>query len=156
MRKSSQRLFKEDLCCLVAQSCLTLRLHGLWSARLLCPWGFSRQEYWRGLPCPPPGDFPNPGIASRSPALQADSYYLSQPGLPSKEHITKASLWRKETALELGAKEESHSRPGQQQMFGSGQDKDWIQNTYSHQVHAINTFVLLYQFMYKKPAVLSS
>ena len=28
----------------------------------LCPWGFSRQEYWSGLPCPPPGDLPNPGI----------------------------------------------------------------------------------------------
>ena len=27
----------------------------------LCPWGFSRQEYWSGLPCPPPGDLHNPG-----------------------------------------------------------------------------------------------
>ena len=35
--------------------------------------GFSRQEYWSGLPCPPPGDLPNPGIKSRSPAFQADS-----------------------------------------------------------------------------------
>ena len=34
--------------------------------------GFSRQEYWSGLPCPPPGDLPNPGIKSESltsPAL---------------------------------------------------------------------------------------
>ena len=29
--------------------------HGLWPAKLLCPWGFSRHEYWSGLPCPPPG-----------------------------------------------------------------------------------------------------
>ena len=36
-------------------------------------WGFSRQEYWSGLPCPPPGNLPNPGIKSRSPTLQADS-----------------------------------------------------------------------------------
>ena len=35
--------------------------------------GFSRQEYWSGFPCPPPGDLPNPGIEPRSPALQADS-----------------------------------------------------------------------------------
>ena len=35
--------------------------------------GFSRQEYWSVLPFPSPGDFPNPGIKSRSPALQADS-----------------------------------------------------------------------------------
>ena len=34
--------------------------------------GFSRQEYWNGLPCPPPGDLPNPGIkpaSLTSPAL---------------------------------------------------------------------------------------
>ena len=28
--------------------------------------GFSKQEYWSGLPCPPPGDLPNPGIEPRS------------------------------------------------------------------------------------------
>ena len=33
--------------------------------------GLSRQEYWSGLPCPPPGDLPHPGILVRSPALQA-------------------------------------------------------------------------------------
>ena len=47
--------------------------HGLLPVRLLCPWEFSRQEYWCGLPCPPPKDLPNPGIEPRSPALQADS-----------------------------------------------------------------------------------
>ena len=30
--------------------------------------GFSRQFYWNGLPCPPPGDSPNPGMGSASPA----------------------------------------------------------------------------------------
>jgi len=41
---------------------------------------FSRQEYWSGLPCPPPGDIPNPGIKPVypvTPALQADSLSLS-------------------------------------------------------------------------------
>ena len=33
--------------------------------------GFSRQEYWGGLPCPPPGDLPNPGIKPASPASLA-------------------------------------------------------------------------------------
>ena len=36
--------------------------------------GFSREEYWSGLPCPPPGDLPNPGIKPRPPTLQADSF----------------------------------------------------------------------------------
>ena len=42
--------------------------------------GFSRQEYWSGLPCPPPGYLPDPGIEPTSPvapALQADSLLLS-------------------------------------------------------------------------------
>ena len=42
--------------------------------------GFSRQEYWSGLPCPPPGDLPNPGIepvSLASPELQADSLLLT-------------------------------------------------------------------------------
>ena len=35
--------------------------------------GFSRQEYWNGLPCPPPRDSLDPGIEPRSPVLQVDS-----------------------------------------------------------------------------------
>ena len=35
--------------------------------------GFSRQEYWRELPFPSPGDFPNPGIEPGSPVLQVDA-----------------------------------------------------------------------------------
>ena len=42
---------------------------------------FSQQEYWSGLPCPPPGDIPHPGIEPTSLALQTDSLPLE----PSKE-----------------------------------------------------------------------
>ena len=42
--------------------------------------GFFRQEYWSGLPCPPPGDLPDPGIEPMSPALQADSLPSDPPG----------------------------------------------------------------------------
>ena len=44
--------------------------------------GFSRQEYWSGLPCPSPGDLPNPGVEPRSPALQADCLPTEPPGKP--------------------------------------------------------------------------
>ena len=56
-----------------------------WSVptRLLCPWGFSRQGYCSGLPCPPPGDLPNPGIQPRSPTLQADVLPSEPPEKPS-------------------------------------------------------------------------
>ena len=50
--------------------------------------GFSRQEYWRGLPFPFPEDLPNTGIKLTSPALQADSL-LSEP--PGKPH---GGVWR--------------------------------------------------------------
>ena len=40
--------------------------------------GFSRQEYWSGLPFPSPEDLPDPGIEPRSTAMQADSLW-SQP-----------------------------------------------------------------------------
>ena len=45
------------------------------------PMGFSRQEYWSGLPSPSPGDLPNPGIKPRSPALQADALPSELKGL---------------------------------------------------------------------------
>ena len=46
-----------------------------WTAAHQAPpsMGFSRQEYWSGLPFPSPGDVPDPGIEARSPALQADA-----------------------------------------------------------------------------------
>ena len=63
-----------DQCVLakLLQSCLTLTL---WTVahQAPLPMAFSRQEYWSGLPCPPPGDLPDPRIKPRSPPLQADS-----------------------------------------------------------------------------------
>ena len=59
----------------VAQSCLTLcDPMASWSM------GFSRQEYWSGLPFLSPGDLPNQGIKPRSPTLQADSLPFESPG----------------------------------------------------------------------------
>ena len=55
-----------------------------WAIALQAPLSveFSRQERWSGLPCPSPGDLPNPGIEPRSlsyPALDADSLPLAPP-----------------------------------------------------------------------------
>ena len=44
--------------------------------------GFSRQEYWSGLPFPSPGDLPDPGIELGSPTLQADALTSEPPGKP--------------------------------------------------------------------------
>ena len=47
--------------------------------------GFSRQEYWSGLPFPSPGDLPNPGVKPGSPALQTDA-------LPSEPPVKFSSV----------------------------------------------------------------
>ena len=65
---------------LAVQSCLTLGLHVARQAPLSM--GFSRQEYWPELLCPPPGDLPDPWIKPGSPTLQVDSLRTEQPGKP--------------------------------------------------------------------------
>ena len=52
--------------------------------------GFSRQEYWSGLPFPSPGDLPNPGIEPGSPVLQADALPSEPPGKSTRE-VTRRS-----------------------------------------------------------------
>ena len=70
MRKYISVVLSHQCCAYHSVMSDSLRHHGLQPARLLCPWGFSRQENWSWLSCPPPGDLPNPGIKPRSPALQ--------------------------------------------------------------------------------------
>ena len=83
---SSQRLqyLYRRLCAVLSRSVLSdsLQPHGLYW--LLCPWGFSRQEYWSALPCPPSGELPNPEFKPRSAALRVDSLSSEPPGKPIK------------------------------------------------------------------------
>ena len=55
---------------------------------------FSSQEYRSGLPCPPPGDLPNPGIEPRSPTLQAESLLSEPPGKPKNTTVGSLSLFQ--------------------------------------------------------------
>ena len=70
---------KEGVCaCMLNCFSHVLLFATLWTVAHQAPlsMGFSRQEHWNGLPCPPPGDLPNPGIKPAppvAPALQADS-----------------------------------------------------------------------------------
>ena len=73
--------------------------------------GFSRQEYWSGLPCPPPGDLPDPGIEPGSPALQVDSlpaelqgklmgnFDCSQTGLKFRDILLIIGIWSRVGAV---------------------------------------------------------
>ena len=49
--------------------------------------GFSKQEYWSGLPFPSPGDLPNPGIEPGSPSLQVDALTSEPPGKPPNKYL---------------------------------------------------------------------
>ena len=59
----------------VSKSCLTLVTLWTVARQALLSMGFSRQEYWSGLPFPPPGDLPDPRMESTSPALQQGSLH---------------------------------------------------------------------------------
>ena len=83
---SIQRIYNADqkscyrkLCAMLNCSVMSdsLEPRGLWPTRFFCPWGFSRQKYWSGLPCSPPGDLPNPGIEPRFPHCRWILYHLS-------------------------------------------------------------------------------
>ena len=77
-------ILRNTLCSKSLQSCLTLcnamdcsppdcSIHGILQ---------DSGEYWSGLPCSPPGDFPNPEIELRSPTLQANFLSSEPPGKP--------------------------------------------------------------------------
>ena len=65
---------------LVPKSCLTLATPWTVACQAPLSMGFPRQEYWRGLPFPPPGDLPNPGIEPMSPASTQWNLLLSHQG----------------------------------------------------------------------------
>ena len=68
----------------------------------------SRQKYWSGLPCPPPGELPNPGIKLESPALQTDSLPAELPGNPWRQQVTVKRIFSRvmrQSMIEEGATE---------------------------------------------------
>ena len=73
------------MCMLSRLSCVRL-FATLWTVARQSPLSmeFSRQHYWSGLPCPPPGDFPDPGIKPRSPVLAGGFWFFTtvSPGKP--------------------------------------------------------------------------
>ena len=86
-------LAEDPVCMLSCFSCAQLFATSWTVARQApLPWGFSRQEYLSGLPCPPPGELPNPGIEPRSPTLQVDSLLCEPPGKPKNTGVGSLSL----------------------------------------------------------------
>ena len=68
---------------LVTKSCLTVATPWTVACQAPLSMGFSRQEYWSGLPFPSLGDLPGPGMELGSSALQADSLLTELRGKPN-------------------------------------------------------------------------
>ena len=83
-------LFNLHVACVCVCVCVVSRFSSfqlcatLWSVahQASLPMGFCRREYWSGLPCPPPGDLPNPGIKPES---------LMSPALAGRFFTTRAT-----------------------------------------------------------------
>ena len=81
-----QPIHKYMSVCTCACSVTSVRLFSTpWTVACQAPLstGFSWQEYWSGLPCPPPENLPDPGIEHKSPALLMDSLLLNHWGSPN-------------------------------------------------------------------------
>ena len=88
---------EKSVCCAVLSHSVvsdSLQHYGPSPARLLCPWEFSRQEYWSGLLCPPPGTLPHPGMEPvflMSPAWAGRFFPLVH--LSESDSVMANSLW---------------------------------------------------------------
>ena len=97
----------EDICCFIdytkAFDYVKVKVKSLSRVRLFAtPWtvayqappsmGFSRPEYWSGLPFPSPGDRPDPGIEPRSPTLEAGALPSEPPGNPCVKWTVSPSV----------------------------------------------------------------
>ena len=78
-RERKLPLNREELSKIKSRECSTYDV-GPPYVKALLSMGFSRQEFWSGLPFPSPGDLPDAGIEAGPPALQADSLLSETPG----------------------------------------------------------------------------
>ena len=84
------------------RTCMLLHFTGVWlfatkwtvACKAPLSMGFSRQEYWSGLPCPPLGDLPDPGVESGYLNLLHWQACSLPPVLPGKPSISGILLWR--------------------------------------------------------------
>ena len=73
---------------------------------------FSRQECWSRLPCPPPGNLPHPGIKTRFPALEVDSFTAEPLGKPTRRILHSVQFSSvAQLCLTLQSHELQHARP---------------------------------------------
>ena len=102
-----------------------------WQAPLCM--GFLMQEYWSGLPCPHPGDLPNPVIERKYPALQANSLRSEPPGKPTNTGVVCHFLLQGIFLTQVSALHLLHWQANSLPLSHQGSDKGfslWINDNY--------------------------
>ena len=94
---------------LPSAACVTPRT--IQHTRTLCPWGFSRPESWSGLPCPSPGDLPDPGM-ERSPPASSHCQVASLPVRTREAHQSGFSPFQSEAEQSAAAGPPRAPKPG--------------------------------------------
>ena len=120
------------MCAKWLQSCPTLAT--LWTVAHQAPlsMGFSRQEYWSGLPCPPPGDLPHPGIepaSLMSPAL-ADRFFTTSATWEAQKHTYKDKV-KSLSRVQLFGTPWTLAYQAPQSMWFSRQVLEWVAISFS-------------------------
>ena len=90
----SSQFFKTVVCYVLSHFSRVRLFATLWTVAHQAPlsMGFSREELWSGLPYPPPGDLPSPGIEPRSPTLLVGSLQSELPGKSKNSGVGSLSL----------------------------------------------------------------
>ena len=102
VREFPQSSFLSQFLCVLAQSCWLFVTLQTITHQASLSMGFSRQEYWSGLPCPAPWDLPNPGIDIEyhaSPGLQSDSFIAEPPGISVYIPLKLLNEWHKQQQI---------------------------------------------------------
>ena len=96
--------------------------------------GILRQEYWSGLPCPPSGDLPNPGIEPRSPALQVNSLPSEPSEKPNNTGVGSLSLLQGIFLIQESKQGLLHCRQILYQLSYQGSPRETLQFLNSFQI----------------------
>ena len=133
---------------LVAKSCPTLVIPWTVACQAPLSMGFSRWEYWNGLPFPSPEDLPNPGIKPGSPALQADSLLTELWGKPLG-HRLAGKRRRKERQLNGSAFQEFRGFDKEWRWEGLGREENieeerWLTSAFNY-LHIQNIIYSCYR-----------
>ena len=132
--------------------CAALRTYVSWDSLSM---GFSRQEYWSGLPCPPPGGLPDPGIeplSLTSPALAGGSFTTSATGEASsyQHNLTKHRVrrrWKEPLYFRISTLQcDINNFKSITVKFSKLMRKCWVVLTIFNRIYLMEIYIIIFNF----------